>query len=284
MEDQKLKAKLLIRGNPLILLPELAAAIGLNEAIVLQQVHYWCRINARAGRNFRDGHYWVYNSIPQWHSQFPWWKSEGPVKAAFRNLENRKLLISGNYNRLKIDRTKWYRVNYDAVEELETPSLNTFYPMDQPDPAPPIPETNPETTAMNKRQIENGSKPESACGAQQEDLSWLDDLLGPSPFESALKAPEPKPTVSHAQMEEFYSWYHSMYALFHNVPHPQIKKEQKERVEQTLMEFAAEHNLEVRDLKHLATLFFNSVRKTDHNINHFATKGILENRLHEVFH
>lgn len=37
----KMGAQLLINEPPLQVLPTLAKTIGLNEAIVLQQVHYW---------------------------------------------------------------------------------------------------------------------------------------------------------------------------------------------------------------------------------------------------
>ena len=39
-------SKLLINEQPLQVLPSLAEAIGLNQAIALQQVHYWLE-NAR---------------------------------------------------------------------------------------------------------------------------------------------------------------------------------------------------------------------------------------------
>ena len=34
-------SKMIIDDRPLMVLPKLATAIGLNEAIVLQQIHYW---------------------------------------------------------------------------------------------------------------------------------------------------------------------------------------------------------------------------------------------------
>ncbi len=34
-------AKLLLNEQPLVVLPELACKIGLNEAIILQQLNYW---------------------------------------------------------------------------------------------------------------------------------------------------------------------------------------------------------------------------------------------------
>ena len=34
-------SKLLIHDKPIMILPSLAQKIGLNEAIILQQIHYW---------------------------------------------------------------------------------------------------------------------------------------------------------------------------------------------------------------------------------------------------
>ena len=34
-------SKLLIQENPMMILPSLAEKIGLNQAIVIQQFHYW---------------------------------------------------------------------------------------------------------------------------------------------------------------------------------------------------------------------------------------------------
>ena len=42
-------SNLLINESPLQVLPTLATYIGLNEAIFLQQVHYWLRID-KVGR------------------------------------------------------------------------------------------------------------------------------------------------------------------------------------------------------------------------------------------
>ena len=62
---------LLISEPPLIVLPSLARLVGLNEAIILQQVHYWLQRSS----NIKDGHRWVYNSYPNWYKQMPVWKS-----------------------------------------------------------------------------------------------------------------------------------------------------------------------------------------------------------------
>lgn len=102
---------------PLIINPTLAELIGLNEAIVLQQIHYWTEKNRQEKRNYQGGFYWTYNSIDAWHQdQFKFW-SLNTLKRTFGSLETKELLIVGNYNKDPRDRTKWYRINYEQLEK-----------------------------------------------------------------------------------------------------------------------------------------------------------------------
>lgn len=110
--------KFLIEEYPLIVLPSLAIEIGLNEAIFLQHIHYWLG----KSKHEHDGRKWTYNSIPEWQEQFPFW-SESTIKRVISNLEKQKLLLStSKYNKLAIDRTKWYSIDYDALESMTRPS------------------------------------------------------------------------------------------------------------------------------------------------------------------
>lgn len=105
----------LLDEYPLIVLPSLARTVGLNAAIVLQQVHYWTDKNRRAEQNFIDGRYWVFCTLDQWQKQFPWW-SKMTIRRIFADLEENGLILSGYFNSNKMDRTKWYCVNYDKLE------------------------------------------------------------------------------------------------------------------------------------------------------------------------
>jgi hypothetical protein len=112
----KYLSKLLMDERPLVVLPSLAKLIGLNEAIVVQQIHYWLQNKP----NIRDGIRWTYNTYEGWAKQFPWW-SESTVKRTIKKLESDGLLITtANYNKMKIDNTKWYSINYDKLNELHT--------------------------------------------------------------------------------------------------------------------------------------------------------------------
>lgn len=111
-------SSLLIDEHPLVVLPSLAKEIGLNEAIMLQQIHFW--ISKR--KHLKDGRYWVYNTYDGWTEQFPFWSKSTTIRI-LKRLEDSELIITGNHNRLKIDNTKWYTINYEKVSELS--KLNT---------------------------------------------------------------------------------------------------------------------------------------------------------------
>lgn len=104
---------LLIEEYPLLVLPTLADEIGLNEAIVLQQIHFWIS----KGKHFHDGRYWVYNTYEEWQKQFPFW-SVSTVRRTFNKLEQLGLIESANYNSMTIDKTKWYTINYEKLNEI----------------------------------------------------------------------------------------------------------------------------------------------------------------------
>jgi len=106
---------LLFDEPPLVLQPKLAIVLGdLEEAVILQQVHYWIQKKA----NIRDGYSWVYNTMAEWQKQFPWIKSDKTLRKKFKSLEDKGLLVTGNYNKAKFDRTKWYRIDYDAFSQM----------------------------------------------------------------------------------------------------------------------------------------------------------------------
>ncbi len=53
---------LLYDKKPLIINPVIAEKVGLNEAIILHQVQHWQDHNEEKQQNFKEGHYWTYNS------------------------------------------------------------------------------------------------------------------------------------------------------------------------------------------------------------------------------
>lgn len=107
-------SKLLINEQPLQVIPSLAKAIGLNEAIFLQQLHYFLRIS----KNHAEGRSWVYNTIKDWQVEFSFWSLK-TVQRTIENLELSGLVLSTDkFNKMKMDKTKWYSIDYEKLSEI----------------------------------------------------------------------------------------------------------------------------------------------------------------------
>ncbi|HCZ0996957.1 TPA: hypothetical protein P6W76_000773 [Staphylococcus aureus] len=163
--------KLLIDDYPIQVLPRLAELIGLNEAIVLQQIHYWLNNS----KHKYDGKTWIFNSYPEWQKQFPFW-SLITIKRTIYSLEKQNLLLIGNYNKAKFDKTKWYSINYQTIEGMIRPSYQN------------------DTTSVSKRDD----------GVYQNDTTNTIDYTETS---SETTSNNSATDVTHEQFEEWWKLY-----------------------------------------------------------------------------
>lgn len=121
-------SKLLIQESPLQFQPSLAVAIGINEAIVLQQIHYWISNPKNKGYE-QDGYKWVYNTYAEWkETNFPFW-SENTIQRVFASLEEKGLVVSIQPMKSRYDRTKYYRIDYTKLDGIEDTKMT---PIDDP--------------------------------------------------------------------------------------------------------------------------------------------------------
>lgn len=100
---------LLLKVKPLVISPELAQRIGLNEAIVLQQICYWLE-DTTSGVEY-DGKRWVYNSINAWNEQFPWWTGK-TIQRTVSSLRKMGLIYVEQLKKKQHDQTNYYAINY----------------------------------------------------------------------------------------------------------------------------------------------------------------------------
>lgn len=105
--------KLLIDEPPLLVFPSLAALVGTDESLILQQVHFLSLIVRPDEHGFR----WVRKAYGEWHQIFSWYSLD-TVKRAFRVLEKGEYLLSRMEMRYAADRTKSYRVNYEKLDAV----------------------------------------------------------------------------------------------------------------------------------------------------------------------
>lgn len=108
-------SNLLINEPPLQVLPSLAKAIGLNEAIVLQQIHYWLH-HAKVKH---DDKMWIYKTVEHWQEQdFGFW-SEDTIKRAIKSLRTQGLLLVEKLSNNSFNRVNHYTINYDQLRLVD---------------------------------------------------------------------------------------------------------------------------------------------------------------------
>lgn len=107
------------KDDVLIIRKELVRVLGdLNEAVILNQLNYWIEINKKAEKNLHDGKYWVFNTYQTWkETDFDFWSTD-TIRRTLTRLENKGIVLTANYNKLKIDKTKWYTIDYEKLQKL----------------------------------------------------------------------------------------------------------------------------------------------------------------------
>ena len=106
--------RMLIPEYPLILLPSLAVAIGLNEAIVLQQICYWLSTS----RHEHEGRIWIYNSYDEWQTQLPF-LSRSTIQRTMAKLVESGLILTGKFSKSAFDHRLWYTIDFEKFDALD---------------------------------------------------------------------------------------------------------------------------------------------------------------------
>lgn len=103
---------------------ELASSYGIEEAIIIHNLYFWIKKNVANGNNFHDGRYWTYNSSKAFSILFPY-MTESKIYRVLKSLEEKELIVKGNYNDTKYDRTTWYSLSDKAIKELNALKYDT---------------------------------------------------------------------------------------------------------------------------------------------------------------
>lgn len=115
-------SKILFDEHPLVIPVETAQKLGLEEAIILQQVHYWLQDKSKGAdpKFYHDGKYWIYDTYEKWKETFPFW-SISTIRRKIAGLEKSGILLSANYNENATIRMKWYSIDYEKLEATICP-------------------------------------------------------------------------------------------------------------------------------------------------------------------
>lgn len=164
-------SSLLLDETPLIVIPRLAQAVGLNEAIVLQQLH-WLLQGEHNGKMIANQR-WIFNTVEQWRAQYFRFWSVRTIKTIFSNLSRMKLIETCQPEG-RISRRKYYRVNVEEVTRISdrakfVPSMvqRTSHGNGQ-NSSLPITETSSETSFQRKsEETKETAEVSAALGSEE---------------------------------------------------------------------------------------------------------------------
>lgn len=157
----KNSSPLLINEHPLQVLPTLAVILGLNEAMILQQIHFWlCNKDKRCKPYINENESWVYNTYEDWHEQFPFW-SVPTIKRAILDLENKGVLVSRQFDLSRGEAKKYYRINHKALTELLPAPSDQIDPIHQIKLIPPSDQIDPIMIGSKRSHLIGTENPET---------------------------------------------------------------------------------------------------------------------------
>ena len=273
---------LLLDEHPLLVMPKLAMLIGLNESIILQQIHYWLKIKEQRQQDYIDGRYWVYNTYEQWQEQFPFW-SIMTIRRTITKLENKGLLIVGNYNTAGFDNTKWYSIDYVALDVLVSPSVQNEHIIcsNWHDGCVHFEQTNtidyPKTTT-EKLKVLKGAELKQSHTTTTAPFDW--SILEKQIIKSCHKLGIQDCSAYVEIIQCYFSTYMS---IFHK-EHPRLSTKAMDSVISALQ--SGSDMVDDIDPETYAALieqhFKIQYNNCDYNICHFMTEGIRNNRFYET--
>ena len=135
--------------------PNIAAEVGTNADIIYSNIKFWISTNKKntSDYHFYQGKYWMYNSAQAFAEHFPY-LTERQIRRCLVKLEEKGYVLSGNFNKMKYDRTKWYSISTRPM--LPNGKLELTEPVDrETDMVTPIPNDKP------------NDKPYTSCTASQ---------------------------------------------------------------------------------------------------------------------
>lgn len=121
---------------------DIAKEYGILEAVFLNNLYFWIRRNEANDENFRDGRYWTYNTSKALAELFPY-ASKKQIERVIQHLRDEGIILTGNYNQQKFDRTLWYSITDKGKvllnrKEIDFPNLGNAFPSE----GTPIPYIN----------------------------------------------------------------------------------------------------------------------------------------------
>lgn len=83
---------------------------------MIYNLAFWIRKNEANGKHYHDGRHWTYNSMEAFSRLFPFWTAK-QVRRILSSLVEQGVIVTGNYNENRFDKTAWYAFSDNYIED-----------------------------------------------------------------------------------------------------------------------------------------------------------------------
>jgi hypothetical protein len=91
-----------------------ALKYGVSESIMISNFQFWIQKNKANGTHLHDSRTWTYNSVNAFKDIFPYWNN-GQIRRCLESLVKQEVLVKGDYNKNRYERTLWYAFNEESI-------------------------------------------------------------------------------------------------------------------------------------------------------------------------
>lgn len=105
---------------------DVATEFGMGAAVIFQNIAYWVRHNEANKRedHFHENKYWCYNTMNAYLELFPF-LTEYTIRKALKDLEEKGMIVTGDFNEKPFDKTKWYGLGPVGEKVVEAQSTKS---------------------------------------------------------------------------------------------------------------------------------------------------------------
>jgi hypothetical protein len=154
-----------------------AMKYGVEIAVLIHHFQYWISFNRRkkSNKHFHDGRWWFYQTREDICAALPYMDFQ-KVRYLTDLMEEKGIILKGNFNRSKMDRTIWYAF-VDEPEFLDLEESNNVYESGK-----------PQSTAENRRPYAENRTPIPDPNSYPKTTDIKKDSYVPSAIASGLAA------------------------------------------------------------------------------------------------
>ena len=106
---------------------DIAARYGVEEAILLDHIRFWCEKNQSNPDCQKEGRCWMYASAARLAEHFSFW-SVPQIRRLLKSLVRQGALLEGRFGRFAFDRTLWYAISESALSMFQNRHLQQTNP------------------------------------------------------------------------------------------------------------------------------------------------------------